>query len=124
TNSPVGRLEDLLDLGVNPPSGLLTVLARGHRWDIEKERLARLLERRQSQCLAHPVAGDHVTRHVGGPLTVVLRSRRDVAAHELLSDAAAEQHVEPIPEFGAWHEVPILRRLLLRAPERGRPPGA
>jgi len=61
-----------------------------------EERLTRLLERRQSQRLAHPVAGDHVPRHIGRPLKVVLRSRRDVTEYELLSNAATQQHVEPI----------------------------
>src|SRR6267378_6640777 len=90
----VGCLEELSDLVVDTTGGLLAVLSLTHRRNVEKERLARRLERRQPQSFGHPITGDHVACHVGGPLEVVLRTGRDIPEDELLRHATAEQHVE------------------------------
>ena len=116
----VGGPEELLDLRVDPARGLLAVLALSHRRDVEEKCLAWRLERRETERLAHPVAGDHVARHVGGPLEVVLSPCRDIPEDEFFRDTAAEQHVEPVQELGAGHEISILGRLLLRVAERRR----
>jgi hypothetical protein len=120
----MGAVEELFDLRIDPARRVFAVLARGHRRHVEEECLARCLERPESEGLAHPVTSHHVARHIGGTLEMVLGARRDIAEDEFLGHAAADEHVEPVQEFGARHEIPILGRLLLGVPEGGDRPGS
>src|SRR5439155_7288363 len=117
----VGRAQDPGDLDVDRLGRRLAVFPCGRATRLE-ERLARLLERREAELLAHAVLRDHVTGHVRRAAQVVRRAGRDIAEDDFLGHAAAEQYVEAVEKLGARHEIAILGRLLLRVAECGHPP--
>jgi hypothetical protein len=77
TDSPVGGLEKLLDLRVDPARRVFAVFARRRRRHVEEQCLARRLERPEPESLAHPVPGHHVAGQVGGTLEIVLGAYRE-----------------------------------------------
>ena len=74
-----------------------------------EEHLAlHLAELLRAEALAHAVLRDHAAGDVRAALDVVGRARGDLAEHELLRGAAAEQHRHRVLELGAGVQVLVL----------------
>ena len=78
-----------------------------------KEHLVLCLAKHlRAQLLAHAQTRDHLARHLGCALQVVARARRDVVAHKLLGNAAAQEHGKLVEHLVlGLEEVILLRKL-------------
>ena len=111
---PVLRaVQDRADLLVDRAGGGVAVLAlAAHARALEEERRA-LAVGGEPQPLGHPVLRHHQPRQLGGALEVVVGAGGDLAVHELLGHAAAQQHGDAVLQLAARHQEAVLGRELV-----------
>ena len=84
----------------------------------QEHLVLRLAEHLRAQLIAHAQARDHLACHLGCALQVVARAGRDIRAHELLGNAAAQEHGELVEHLAARLEEMVLGGQLHGVAER------
>src|SRR5207302_1156890 len=109
----VGAIEDGAHLFVDGARrGLAEISLAPEPAPFQKERGA-LAVGGEADPLGHAVLRDHEARQLGGALEIVVGARRDLAVHQLLGHAPAQQHGDAILDLAAGQENAILRRQLV-----------
>jgi hypothetical protein len=82
----------------------------GHRTELapDEHRVVVVRQGDRPELVAHAPLAHHLARQLGRALDVVLRARRDVADHQLLGHAAAEEHAEVREDLPALQAVRVL----------------
>ena len=110
----MGFAHDALNLNIDAARRLLGVILVIGVIATKEHLMLRLAKHLRAQLLAHTQTRNHLARHLGRALQVVARTRRDVVAHELLGNAAAQEHGELVEHLVLGLEEVILLRKLQR----------
>ena len=114
----MGLTHNALNLDIDAARRLLGVILVIGVIAAQEYLMLRLTKHLRSQLLAHAQARDHLARHLGRALQIVARARRDVVAHELLGNAAAQEHGKLVEHLVLGLEEVILLRKLQRVTQR------
>ena len=110
----MGLAHNALDLDIDATRRLLGVILVIGVIAAKEHLMLRLAKHLRAEFLAHAQARDHLACHLGRALQVVARARRDVIAHELLGNAAAQEHGKLVEHLVLGLEEVILLRKLQR----------